>query len=182
MKYPNIAQDIGQVSKGSNNISTVAARIAAQGASSGAESSILDARREVGSEGLGDEVGAFRHALWQAIITSKYGASIALEVGNAHEDDPNAKIKTSFSSLKDADQVIDLLNNMIGRDIGSQKGNTKDITIKVLDSFKEKGLWIAEKSSDDTWKLVKTTISEEKYTAMKSAINQKDNFGNWIKK
>ena len=53
-------------------------------------------------------------------LTFKFGSRVALEAGNAHEKDPftNLSVRT-FSSLDDADQTVDLLNNQIGRRIGS---------------------------------------------------------------
>ena len=87
------------------------------GESPSSKGSILDIRR--GNDdvaGMGDEANAFRHALWQATIANRYGNSIATQVGNAHEDNPWAlsNIKTTFSTLKEADQTIDLLNNRVG--------------------------------------------------------------------
>ena len=73
-------------------------------------------------EERGSENGAFRHTLWQATITSEYGESIAKQVGNAHEDNPFVNLSNrTFSNVDDADRTVDLLNNIIGRDIGKKK-------------------------------------------------------------
>lgn len=74
----------------------------------------------------GSEVNAFRHTFWISIITSKWGENIGLQVGNAHEKNQNVihEIKDIYShrfkTLGDADQAVDLLNNVIGREIGKQ--------------------------------------------------------------
>jgi len=74
-------------------ISTRSERFATRGTSHSASSTIF---RNNGGEYDTDpcsEIGAFRHALWQATITSYYGHDIATEVGNAHEDNPSTNIR-----------------------------------------------------------------------------------------
>ena len=110
-----------------------------------------------------------RHTLWQAAIASKYGESIAIEVGNAHENNPNVDLsKTSFTNIVDADQTVDLLNNQIGRQIGlSNRGkNMKDLAITVLDEFKNRGLYTAQKDKNGNWIVSKTCLTKEKYTKL----------------
>lgn len=51
------------------------------------------------------------------------------------------------SSLDDADQTTDLLNNQIDRRIGLQNKNVnvKDLALQVLEEFKNNGLYSATK-------------------------------------
>ncbi|MBB3070379.1 hypothetical protein FHS14_003374 [Paenibacillus baekrokdamisoli] len=52
--------------------------------------------------------------------TVELGVSIAIQAGNVHEENPNVDLNIRlFDSLSDADQTIDLLNNIEGRKIGS---------------------------------------------------------------
>ena len=76
-----------------------------------------------------------------SIITSKWGENIGLQAGNAHEKNQNVihEIKDiyshKFKTLSDADQAVDLLNNVIGREIGkttSIDSTSKDIAKKSI--------------------------------------------------
>ena len=72
-----------------------------------------------GQEKMGSQVNAFRHSLWQAPITQKFGEEVAREVGATHEDNSSANLsQRTFKTMADADQTIDLLNNQIGKQIG----------------------------------------------------------------
>ena len=61
------------------------------------------------------------------MITTKFGEAIAGEAGYAHEDtlpnDLRTRTFTGPSALAQADETADLLNNVIGREIG--KANPK---------------------------------------------------------
>jgi hypothetical protein len=172
--------DIGEVD-GSNNISSVAQRFASQGASpSPSDKEILSKT----PDGLGDEVGAFRHALWQASITNKYGPAIAAEVGNAHEANPETVLsgQRQFNQAQQADQIVDLLNNQEGRNIGSTIGLTgKQLAEKTLDFYKNQGLWTATQNEQGSWVVQKSVIADDKYQQMLEAINKKDDYGRWLK-
>lgn len=121
----------------------------------------------------GSENGSFRHTLWQATITSEFGSRVALEAGNANEKKPftNLSVRT-FSSLDDADQTVDLLNNQIGRRIGSQNKNVnmKDLALRVLEEFKNNGLYTATKK-DKVWIVNKTKLLNEKYKQLQRVFN-----------
>ena len=174
MRHPFAAMNIGTVSSGSNNISTVAVRFST---SAGLNENAL---RE------GSQVNAFRHTLWQSSITSQYDASTAAQAGNAHEAFPFAVNGSSdpsqqvFQTSGDADQSVDLLNNSIGRDIGSNNSNlsTQELAIKVLDTFKNEGLWTSTKQEDGTYKISKTKITDEQYKSALEKIKKLDNNGN----
>lgn len=56
-----------------------------------------------------------------------------------------------FKTLSDADQAVDLLNNVIGRKIGkttSIDSTSKDIAKKVLDYYYTNGLNIVKETDD----------------------------------
>ena len=166
LRNPLAAIKIGfGVSKGATDISTNATRFATRG------EILYGSTRQ--QEDRGSENGAFRHTLWQATITSEFGSRVALEAGNAHEKDPftNLSVRT-FSSLDDADQTVDLLNNQIGRRIGSQNKNVnmKDLALQVLEEFKNNGLYTATKK-DKVWTVKKTKLSNEKYKQLQSLFN-----------
>ena len=141
LRNPLAAIKIGfGVSKGSTDISTNATRFATRG------EILYGSTRQ--QEDRCSENGAFRHTLWQATITPKFGSRVALEAGNAHEKDPFTYLSVrTFSSLDDADQTVDLLNNQIGRRIGSlnKNVNMKDLALQVLEEFKNNGLYTATK-------------------------------------
>jgi hypothetical protein len=168
LRYPLIALKIGTVKPGATNISTNAVRFATRiGLNE-------NAKRE------GSEVNAFRHALWQAAITSLYGENIAIQIGNAHESNPNTislqNYKTNFTKLSEADQIVDLLNNMIGRYIGKSNPNSnmKELSLFLLDYYKEKGLWtvnINNNGTNTSYSISQTTLSQEQYQYAKSIIN-----------
>ncbi|MDN3583836.1 RHS repeat-associated core domain-containing protein, partial [Mucilaginibacter flavus] len=166
LRHPLIALQIGSVSHNSTNISTDAARI---GINSGLDEN--DAKE-------GSQVNALRHTTWQATITSQFGAGIATQIGNAHEDDPKVDLSkrtfTGDNALHLADQSIDLLNNQIGRQVGGDnKGaSIKDLAMKALDVFHTKGLFTATINKDGSVTISKTKITDKQYnTAVKNLQN-----------
>ena len=167
VRYPLIALKIGQVEPGSTNISTNATRFATRG-------EVLYGTRPRVEEERGSENGAFRHTLWQATITSEYGESIAKQVGNAHEDNPFVNLSNrTFSNVDDADRTVDLLNNIIGRDIGKKNPGTgmKKLSLLVLKEFYEKGLFTATKDDNGNWNVSRIKLSQEKYDKLGKILN-----------
>jgi RHS repeat-associated protein len=164
LRHPTIAFRIGSVTQMGTNISSISQRFAAN-------IGLLENKQHEGSE-----VNAFRHVLWQASITSRYGADIANQVGNAHEQDPNVDLSIrTFSGnnpLDQADQSIDLLNNQIGRKIGESNSSTsqQELALKTLDYFFNEGLYTAVPNSDGTISIVKTKISKDEYNNAKANI------------
>ncbi len=179
LKHPNIASAIGPCIEGqmNTNISTRSSRFATRGSSQSDQQTIFR------SNGCEDDVdpcserGAFRHTLWQATITSYYGSDIATEVGNAHENNPNADLTArNFSSMLDADQVVDLLNNMLGRTIGENNPNCpmNELAGKVLETFYTSGLYTGKLNDDGTWSVSRTTITKEQYDSYKKVLSGLD--------
>ena len=175
MAHPIASSMIGYVSPGATNISTDAVRFATRGSSSESKSSVLEEPKAM-SKG-GSQVNAFRHVLWQAAITKELGVDIATQVGKSHEENPNAidgKSSTqlanlTFKTLSEADESIDLANNITGRAIGEvSKGlGMKDIALKVLEAFKDGGFWTAIKQEDGNYKMTNTKITDEQYNSLK---------------
>jgi hypothetical protein len=185
IRHPLAALTIGPVAYGETNLSTSAARFSTRGASAGSKSSVLSEPEDQKKEG--SQVNAFRHVLWQASITVEFDANIANQVGKAHEDNPNAIDGRNsdrlgameFKSLSEADESIDLANNIIGREIGTQNQGfgMRDMALKVLDVFHSEGLWTAQKIGDGVWKMEKTKISNEQYEQLKGVFQGLNNWG-----
>ncbi len=120
--------------------------------------------------GNGTQVNAVRHALWQAIITKELGADIALKAGNVHEWNPKADLsvrkfegKDAEKNLEAADQTIDLLNNQIGRRIGLNNPglSPKAMAIKVIEYFRDFGLYTASMDQNGNVTVSQTKITDE---------------------
>jgi RHS repeat-associated protein len=183
--HPLAAATIGYVSPEATNLSTDVARFATRGASAESKSSVLEEPKAQGNDG--SQVNAFRHVLWQATITKELGTDIAKGIGFAHEENPNAIDNgshaslgaTEFKSVTEADESIDLANNVIGRGIGEANSGLgmKDMALKVLDEFKENGLWTATKIGDGVWKMTNTKLTNEQYNALKAVFQKLNSDG-----
>jgi len=160
------------VTPGATNISTNATRFATRG-------EVLYGSKR-GQEDKGSENGAFRHCLWQATITSEFDGSIAAQAGNTHEENPFTDLSIrNFSNIDEADQNVDLLNNVIGRSIGAanQGASMNELANLVLDEFKNSGLYTATKDKNGNWVVSKTTLSSEKYSQLKEIFKGLNNNG-----
>ena len=162
VRHPVAALRIGfGVTPGASNISTNATRFATRG-------EVLHGSKRIHDD-RGSQNGAFRHALWQASITSEFDQSIAAQAGNAHEVDAFADLSVrTFSDLDQADQTVDLLNNQIGRSIGSANPNADMLQLAelVLDEFANNGLYTASKDKNGNYTISKTTISSSQYNQL----------------
>ena len=176
MQHPINALRVGWAMDGSNwgNISTVASNFAVNIANNAK----LSFRKE------GDEGNALRHVIWQSIITRDLGEKHALRIADVHEDNPHVDLNVRcFSNLTEADQTIDLLNNIIGREIGKQNPNAsnKDLARKVIEEFYQNGLWITTGPSETNITIKKVTITEEQYKTALESIDKKNEKGKSIK-
>ncbi len=75
----------------------------------------------------GGQVDAFRHLLWMALITQKYGEKFARKLGRTHEkanklDFKNNKLE-DYQLPDAASMLMDLMNNEIGIQIGKRFPN-----------------------------------------------------------
>lgn len=181
LKHPIIALQIGQVEsgKGNTNVSTNSTRFAnAFGLN---DDNGLDIK---GRSDEGSQVNALRHLIWQATITNKYGEDIALEIGNAHEEQDNAlqrignPYRHHYDSLTDADQSIDLLNNEIARKLGASSNDMsmKEITKKMLDHAHENGLNTV-KVHNGKYVIEVQKISDEEYEDALKTLESLDENG-----
>lgn len=160
LKHPKAAKNIGRVVKGKKqtNISTNTVRFATRG-------QVLKGSRS-GETEQGSDVNAFRHALWQAAISSKYGETIAKQAGNAHESGKPADLSTLvYSTLDEADKTVDVLNNEVGRGIGLEHKNVgmKELALLVLDMFSNdgKGLYTVHQNKDGQYVISRTKLDAE---------------------
>lgn len=128
----------------------------------------------------GTEVGAFRHALWQAMIISEYDYNTAKQIGDAHENNPYVNNNQNvFSSLSEADQTADLLNNIIGRNIGgiNKSTDSRGLAIMVLNEFHEKGLYTAQQNEAGEWIVKRTKVSDDQFNSLMEVFLHLDNNG-----
>ena len=179
LRHPQIASAIGSCRPGemNTNISTRSERFATRGSSYSSQGTIFRSNGCTEDPDPCSEIGAFRHTLWQATIASYYGRDIATQVGNAHEDNPNANLKARrFSSMAEADQVVDLLNNMLGRTIGEQNPNCpmNELAGKVLESFYKTGLYTGSLNEDGSWSVSRTKIAKEQYDSYLNVLGSLD--------
>jgi len=171
MVHPIAAMQIGSFQHGATNISTNATRIGAG----------LGLQENAAHEG--SEVNAMRHTVWQATMTSRFGADVATQAGNAHEDNPNVDLSvrtfTGRGALDAADQTTDLLNNQIGRAIGNANPGASllDIAGKALDYFHTNGLYTASTGADGTVTVSQTKISDAEYSAARDRLQHMDQNG-----
>ena len=175
LHHPIIALKVGKVSHNKTNISTNSTRFAATG-------EVLYGSRPKEQEERGSEAGAFRHTLWQATITSRYNAKIAKQIGDAHEIDPkNVDFNNlTYSSIDEADKSVDLMNNQIGRAIGESLDPSYgmlSIALKVLYYYNDNGLYTASQTSEGTWVINKTKLSDDKTKQLTLLFLNLDNNG-----
>lgn len=112
---------------------------------------------------------AIRHTIWQAAITSKYGAQIARDAGDSHETRPYIDVsKRIFDKETDADTTADLLNNKIGRRIGITYPNSsnREIALHILDEFRRNGLYSYTKENDGRWYVRKKRLNDKDYYSL----------------
>ena len=176
LSHPLITSRVGiGVTKGAENISTNATRFATRG------NVLYGSNPKAGQDDRGSENGAFRHTLWQAQITSEFGCDIAKQIGDAHEENPNIDMRqVTFNNLDEADEAVDLHNNIIGRSIGEKnKGaGMRNVAVAVLKTFKENGLYVA-KETKGGYKLVKTKLDSDKYEKLLKIFTKLDNNGRY---
>ena len=174
IRYPFTAYHIGPVRHGKTNLSTNSVRFATRG-------EVLYGSNPKVQEERGSEAGAFRHALWQATITNIYGAKKAKSIGDAHETkikSVNFSIK-EYDSIEEADRTVDLMNNVIGRNIGDtgKYSDMKTLAWEVLDYFEKQGLFVAEKSEQGKWIIERKRLSADKASALRTIYEDLDKNG-----
>jgi hypothetical protein len=170
VRHPFIAHSIGSSDPDSRstNISSDAARFSINGGLT------------ENSSHEGSERNAMRHVTWAATITSEYGKDIAKQVGDAHEENPGADLTqrnfTGSNAMDQADQTVDLLNNIVGRQIGSDNAgaSVKDIAVAALNEYHTNGLYTATVNKDGSVTIGKSKLSDKEYKADLKKINGLD--------
>ena len=81
--------------------------------------------------------------------------------------------------MSNADQTADLLNNQIGRIIGTNnpKKHTNELALLILEEFRNNGLYVAEKDEDEVWNVKKRKLSEDKYNSLRNEYITMDKYG-----
>ena len=176
ISHPKKAISVGPSRRGWNNISSIATRFSTT-------NDILINSQPTDSDDRIDEgtqVGAFRHTLWQAMIISRYGYYHAKRIGDVHEEDPSVNLsQRTFMSLSEADQTTDLLNNILGRNLGGSNMNAtnNEMARIVLDYFHEYGLFTTHKNDKNEWVIERTKITDEQYELFTKALEELDEYG-----
>ncbi|TCB30223.1 hypothetical protein E0H86_10115 [Acinetobacter sp. ANC 4635] len=185
IKHPQIAYQIGSVDPNpasvlKPNISTIASTYQLNLLNPAELSKLGYTQDEVTLEGsMGN---ALRHTLWQALITKEFGKNIAIEVGNVHEsyEGTNYNQKTGLT-LNKADELIDQLNNQIGRNLSSTSLSNSDLAKKVLDTYANEGLYQAIKDEHGTYSVQKVKLNNQLYKLAKDNLSNLDQTGAGIK-
>lgn len=136
-----------------------------------------------GTDDRGSELGAYRHVLWQDLISCKHSPEIAKTAGDLHENGPyNDDGNYKFSNLDLADEVTDQLNNRLSQDYVSKNGcvvSIKDTALDLLGLFHDEGFFQAHKNPDETFFVERTKLPLEKYQKMRNLLQSKDE--QWFK-
>lgn len=133
--------------------------------------------------GAADAINAMRHTLWQATISARYGTDTAKEAGDAHENNPNAELNAiefrGTNAFTEADQVIDLLNNQIGRRIGKNANSTniQELARLVLEEFHQNGLYTAERNNRYSYSIIRERLSDNDYNRAIQMLSTLDETG-----
>lgn len=154
------------------NLASTAERIARSG-------EVLDGVNERDRREQGNEHGAVRHTLWQAALASWFSNDVAKDAGDAHETRPYIDTNQRlFEDLNEADMVVDLLNNKIGRGIGNRNRFTglKKLALNILEEFKNKGLYVAS-DINGRYIITRRQLEQEKYDELRELFNNMDNWG-----
>ena len=170
-----IAYDVGFIHPKLKNISSSAQRFAqkitdVEGKASG----------RIESNEQSSRIGALRHPIWQAYITSRYDKGVAKIIGDNHEENPQMDLSIrKFNNMSDADAAVDLLNNQIGRRIGEiNNGKTiKELSLKVLDEYYQNGLYSLVYGYDNSWNVKKNKITQDEYIKLKKIYSLADDNG-----
>lgn len=127
----------------------------------------------------GTERNAFRHVLWQAMISSRYNVDVAKKAGDSHEYNPFVDLSVrSFNNLYEADQTADLLNNQIGRNIYLNNPGANEVQMAQfsLDSFHYQGLYTVS-NSNGLFNIGLSRITNDQYKSSSSIINSLNDKG-----
>ena len=173
LRHPDVATKVGVVEDRGTNISSIASNFAINSKLPRAvyfNMTDSDKNREIDE---GSKRGAYRHALWQAMITKEFGLEIAIEIGNAHDKKLDTSIMVyedsalipEFKNYSDADSFVDQLNNIIGRKVAieTKKTTNKELAIAVFNDFLKNGFYIVKELGNENFKAQFTKLSLPEY-------------------
>jgi filamentous hemagglutinin len=170
IRHPQIALAIGSVENPATvknpNISTIASTFQLNLLGKG--------------NGEGDSSNAFRHALWQALITKDFGTEIAQQAGSAHESIISPSSTTGrYSTLSQADEIVDQRNNEIGRYLASTTKSISNVSLarQLLEIQYTQGLYVAVPSVIGGYTVNRQTLSPEAYNRALNILNTLDRTG-----
>lgn len=131
------------------------------------------------TRGDGSQGNAYRHTLWQSMLTAAFGEKQATRIGNVHEEGlPSNMSQRIFGDMNQADRMADLLNNAIGREIGSKNrgASNRGLAEAVLNEYKENGLWTVSGSNKIGYQVQKTRLTQDQYhAALKEIMTKGEN-------
>ncbi len=173
-RHPIASYYTGSVKHGGTNISSNSGRVARH-----------VAEDENMSVGIGSERNAFRHVLWSANITSRFDANASETITNSHEgiglfDNSEIDHSQSFEgNMGLADNIVDILNNEIGRDVGENNTDASilNIGLEILGIFKEEGLWTAKQDENGNITISRTKITQSQFSNAKKTLESLDQNG-----
>jgi hypothetical protein len=105
----------------------------------------------------GGQVDAFRHILWMALLTQKFGANFARFIGEMHERSNKRDFKKGRLEeyqLPDAtSMMMDLLNNEIGIELGNRMPgiSLQSLIEEVKKLILEGRAWVIKKDEDENF-------------------------------
>ena len=170
LRHPIAATKVGRASDGGTNLSSIATNFTINLGLSWNDYG-------KGRQDEGSPRGAFRHSLWQAIITKSFGCKIADDIGKGH-DPKIPDFKESYEKLSDADTMADNLNNIIGRSIGmdNNKSNT-EMAQDVLDFYHDIGLFTVTQTQDGKYSVSLSKLSDEEYNSASQKLKNLNDEG-----
>jgi RHS repeat-associated protein len=131
----------------------------------------------------GTFLNATRHTLWSALCTKSIGKDLTKLGTDSHETHTKnvdwSQRNFNEDEIHKADHLIDLMNNQIGREIGDKNKDLTNtqIAIKVLDYYKDHGLWEAKKNENGSYTIAKTKLSQSDYDKSIKEISSKGEDG-----
>ena len=70
------------------------------------------------------------------------------------------------------------MNNRIGREIGKDSDlSNKDLALKVLNVFRDSGLYTVSQNKDGSYSVGLTTLTENEYAVAYSEVSKRNNQG-----
>jgi hypothetical protein len=98
--------------------------------------------------GIGDEADAWRHLVWTAEMTRKYGKNIARGVSDWHELPITAFLQGASLLQTPEEKQMDLFNNALGIEIGQSSQSLDEIKQKATEAIRSNRAKLLDKPVD----------------------------------